>query len=56
MAWYSFCSAQEKCVRLAEPYTYNRQSIQFACITVEFVVCFIRYQNCMKVITFSMAA
>ena len=38
------------CVSLAEPY-YNRQLIQFAHIPVEFVVCFIRYQNCVKVIT-----
>ena len=29
---------------------YNRQLIQFARIPVEFVVHFIRYQNCMKVI------
>ena len=43
------------CVSLAEPY-YDRQLIQFAHIPVEFVVCFIRYQNCMKVITFSIAA
>ena len=28
---------------------YNRQLIQFACIPVEFVVCFIGYQNCVKV-------
>ena len=35
---------------------YNRQSIQFACIPVEFVVRFIRYQNRMKEITFSIAA
>ena len=48
--WYSFCSAQEKCVSLAQPYKYNRQLIQFARIPVEFVVHFIRYQNCMKVI------
>ena len=29
---------------------YNRQLIQFVRISVEIVVCFIRYQNCMKVI------
>ena len=35
---------------------YNRQLIQFARIPVEFVVRFIMYQNCVKVITFSMDA
>ena len=36
---------------------YNRQLIQFARIPVEFVARFRRfYQNCVKVITFSMAA
>ena len=36
---------------------YNRQFIKFARIPVEFVARFIRfYQNCVKVITFSMAA
>ena len=33
---------------------YNRQLIQFARIPVEFVVRFIMYQNCVKVITSSM--
>ena len=35
---------------------HNRQLIQFARIPVEFVVRFIRYQNRVKVITFSIAA
>ena len=35
--------------------SYNGQLIQFVQIPVEFVVCFIRYQNCMTV-TFSIAA
>ena len=35
---------------------YNRQLIQFARIYVEFVVHLRRCQNCVKVITFSMAA
>ena len=35
---------------------YNRQLIQFARIPVEFVVRFIRYQNRVKVMTFSPAA
>ena len=35
---------------------YNRQLIQFTHIHVEFVVCLRRYKNCVKVITFSMAA
>ena len=35
---------------------YNRQLIQFARIPVEFVVRFIRYQNRVKVITFSIDA
>ena len=35
---------------------YNRQLIQFARIPVEFVVRFIRYQNRVKVMTFSTAA
>ena len=36
---------------------YNRQLIEFERIPVEFVARFIRfYQNCVKVITFSMAA
>ena len=36
---------------------YHRQLIQFARIPVEFVARFIRfYQNCVKVVTFSMAA
>ena len=36
---------------------YNRQFIKFARIPVEFVARLIRfYQNCVKVVTFSMAA
>ena len=35
---------------------YNTQLIQFARIAAEFVVRFIRYQNRVKVITFSIAA
>ena len=35
---------------------YNRQLIQFTHIHVEFVVRLRRYKNCVKVITFSMAA
>ena len=53
-ARYSICSAQEKCVSLTEPYT--TQLIQFARIPAEFVVRFRRYQYCVKVITFSIAA
>ena len=50
-ARYSICSAQEKCVSLADGLL-----IQFARIPAEFVVHFIRYQYRMKVMTFSIAA
>ena len=53
-ARYSFCSAQEKMYQFSRT-LHNRQLIQFARIPVEFVVCFIRYQNRVKVITFSIA-
>ena len=55
-ARYSICSAQEKSVSLTEPYIYNTHLIQFARIPAELVVHFIRYQYCMKVMTFSIAA
>ena len=55
-ARYSICSAQEKSVSLTEPYIYNTHLIQFTRIPAEFVVHFIRYQYCVKVMTFSIAA
>ena len=51
-ARYRFCSAKEKMYQFSRT-LHNRQLIQFARIPVEFVVCFIRYQNRVKVITFS---
>ena len=51
-ARYSICSAQKKMHKFSRN-LYNRQLLQFAHILVEFVVRFIRYQNWVKVITFS---
>ena len=51
-ARYSICSAQKKMHKFSRN-LYNRLLLQFAHIRVEFVVRFIRYQNWVKVITFS---
>ena len=57
-ARYSFCSVQEKCASLAEPYTTDsfNNVIQCALIPVKFFFRFIKYQNRVKVITFSIVA
>ena len=52
---YSFLFSTGKMCKFSRT-LYNGQLIQFARIPVEFVVRFIRYQNRVKVITFSIAA
>ena len=38
MAWYSFCSTQEKCVSLAEPTLYNKFSSRVFLLNLLFVL------------------